>query len=520
MNISRLVVYLELGVLGFVLVVLAVSALDRSSSREQRTGEVAVHVQQEVPEEESPPVQQQVAQSLPEIDMDVHVKPRTREIWQGDLDGLLKREKIRILVPFSRTFFLPGPDNGRGLRYEALKLYERFINETVALGSEQIKLVFLLTPQERLKDDLLAGIGDIAAADMTVMTVPPEQEEQEKQIAFSEPLRTDINEVVVTGRNAPQFKSIFNLSGLEVTVRKNSGYIAGLQELNSTLKSIGKKPVKITTADDFFEDEDLLEMINAGLLPMTVMDSHVAEFWAGVLHNLKVQKNIRLRTAKETAWAVRADSPLLKESINYFRESVYRPRTGSPLLTAYYRSREGYLQNNLSGEAVQRFNSTVGLLKKYGRKYDLPYLLVAALAYQESQLDQAKRGRDGAVGILQVRPAAAEQVGVRHIEELEENIRAGCRYLRLLADSYFSSPELTPLDRNLMTVAAYRAGPEVVMAARKEAALSGYNPDIWFNHAETAMSVLGKEDISRYVRNIYLYMQVYEDMLAETENGR
>ncbi len=514
MSINKLVIHLELAVLACVLVVLLLSALDRGGSKAApetaKQNEQAEQVQRVQSEHK------EGGAIRTELFTDVHVPPRQREIWLGDLEGMLKRGQLRVLIPLSRTFFFQANDQELGLSSEILRRYEQFLNDQVVLGDKKMEFIFLPTPKERLVEDLLAGKGDIAVADLLL---PPEQE---KRVTFISPVAAENQEILVTGPNSPQFKSIFNLSGQEITVREDSSYAASLQKLNNTLTSIGRKPVTLHLADAFLEDEDLLEMTATGLLPMTVVDSHIGEFWATIFHNLRLHNKIALRTAKEISWAVRPDSFLLLESISSFKKNSYLPRDGHLSLTEYYRNKDGFLKNSLALPALERYHSTAALFEKYGEKYAVPSLLLAALAYQESQLDPSRLGENGKVGLMGIDPTVVLQEELttdpQQIRKPEHNIQTAARYLRFLTDRYFSSPRLSELDRNLMAIAAYKSSPDQVMAARKKAALAGYNPDIWFNHVETAAHSGEGKNIAQYVRNIYKYFKAYEYFFDRTEN--
>jgi membrane-bound lytic murein transglycosylase MltF len=511
MSINKLVIYLELAMLGFVLVVLLLSALDRGGSK-KRTETAEQTEQVQVAQSE----QKEVEAIRTELFTDVHVPPRQRETWFGDLDSMLKRGQLRVLIPFSRTFFFRANGQELGLSSEILRLYEQFLNDQMVLGDKKMEFIFLPIPKERLVEELLAGKGDIAVADMFLPS------DQKKRATFVSPVAVEIQEILVTGPNSPQFKSIFTLSGQEITVREDSSYAASLRKLNNTLTSIGKKTVTLHFADPLLEDEDLLEMTATGLLSMTVVDSHVGAFWATVFPHIKLHNKIALRTAKEISWAVRPDTPLLQESISYFKKNSYLPRDGHLSLTEYYRKKDGFLKNSLSLPALERYHSTVALLEKYGKKYTFPSLLLAALAYQESEFDPSWLGENGEVGLMGIDPSAVLQEGLetdlQRVRKPEHNIHTAVRYLRFLADRYFSSPNLSELDRNLMAIAAYKASPEQVMAARKKAALASYNPDIWFNHVETTMHSEEGKDITQYVRNIYKYFKAYEYFTNRTEN--
>ena len=351
----------------------------------------------------------------------------------------------------------------------------------------------------------MAGLGDIAAGNLTITA------ERKKLVDFTDPGLVNVEEIIVAGPHAPVLPSIFDLSGLEISVRKSSSYYESLQALNQTLVSIGKKPVRITVADEYLEDEDLLEMVNAGLMPMLVIDSHKGLFWAKILKHITLYKNIRLRTGGQVAWAIRKNSPLLKKNINRFVKTIKKGTLLGNILFQRYLENTQYIRNNLSERALQRYEHTITLFKKYAVQYDFPYLLLTALAFQESGLDQSKRSHAGAIGIMQVLPstAADRHVRIKNINRIENNIHAGTRYLRFMADRYFSDPALSPLNRDLLTIAAYNAGPARVARLRKEAARQGLDPNVWFNNVEViAAARIGRETV-QYVRNIYKYYLAY-----------
>jgi membrane-bound lytic murein transglycosylase MltF len=144
-------------------------------------------------------------------------------------------------------------------------------------------------------------------------------------------------------------------------------------------------------------------------------------------------------------------------------------------------------------------------------------MLVAAQAYQESGLDHSKRSRAGAVGVMQVLPttAASRQVGIPDIDDLENNIHAGVKYLHFLAEHYFNDPEMDALNRGLFTFAAYNAGPTRIQRLRREAKQRGLDPNRWFENVEVVVAEqVGSEPV-RYVSNIYKYYVAYK---LEEEN--
>ena len=152
------------------------------------------------------------------------------------------------------------------------------------------------------------------------------------------------------------------------------------------------------------------------------------------------------------------------------------------------------------------------LLKKYADRYEFDYLMTKAVAFQESQLDHTKRSPCGAVGIMQLLPetAADKNVAIPNIENLEDNVHAGHRYLRFIQDRYFNAAEIDNLNKNLLTFAAYNAGPKKVLNLRNEAQKRGLDPNVWFNNVEViAAEKIGRETV-HYVSNIYKYYIAYK----------
>ncbi len=550
-GMKKLVLYLELGFLCFGLVILLLSSIDRKEIAEQPLPEQqdVIVVTGASPAEVEPqaPVDGEIVEqsSAEEIESEIvtlqpvgrKVRPGgeeedkktvisspddqeadvqqaqlwERQPWIGDLDGMRKRRSIRVLVPFSRTFFFLDRGRRRGLTYDALMEYEKFLNKKVSVKHLSVHIVIIPTPRDRLFSDLVAGYGDIAAGNLTITP------ERKKLVDFADPSLTNVQEIIVAGPGAPELNTIFDLSGLEISVRKSSSYYESLLALNKTLTSIGKKPVSITIADEYLEDEDLLEMVNAGLMPMVIIDSHKGEFWADIFKHIKLHHNLRLRTGGEIAWAIRKNSPLLKKNINIFVKTIKKGTLTGNILFQRYLKDTRYIRNSLSDSAMKRYNHTIDLFKKYAGKYDFPYLLLTALAYQESGLDQKQRSNAGAIGIMQVLPstAADRNVNIKHINRLENNIHAGTRYLRFMADRYFADLDLTPLNRDLFTIASYNAGPARVAKLRKEAVRRGLDPNIWFNNVEVvAAARIGRETV-KYVRNIYKYYVAYEYIMKK-----
>jgi membrane-bound lytic murein transglycosylase MltF len=232
--------------------------------------------------------------------------------FTGDFDEMVKRRAIRVAVTFNRTHYFIDKGQERGLTYESLKLFENDLNADLKTGNLKVHIVIVPMTRTQLYPALASGKVDMVAA---MVTVRPELE---KLAAFSVPTRTNVNEVVVTGPGAPPIATVDDLAGQEVFVRKGSIYEESLDRLNVQLKARGKPAVVIDEAPDVLEDDDVLEMVNAGLVPITVVDDYLAQFWSKVFTRIKVHAGIAVRTEGNLAVAFRKENPKLRETVNTF----------------------------------------------------------------------------------------------------------------------------------------------------------------------------------------------------------
>lgn len=441
---------------------------------------------------------------------------RFDEVWRGDLDGIVERGRLRVLTTYSRTnYFLDGA-TPRGLTYEMVEAFVKALNKKLKLKRRPISVVYIPVARDQLISHLVEGKGDIAAATLSVTEL------REGEVAFSEPFATGIREVVVGGPQSEPVESLDDLSGREIWVRPSSSYHESLVALNRRFAREGRPPVRIVAADEQLETEDVLELVAAGTVPLTVADSYIATFWSGVWETLNVYENAVLRDDVEIAWALAPGAPNLKAEVDAFsRKNRKGTLLGNVVSQRYFR-KNPWVKNNRAERSLQRLQGMIRLFQRYADQYGFDWLLVAAQGFQESGLDQSLVSPAGAVGVMQLLPstAASREVGIPEIEDLENNIHAGVKYLHVLVKNYFNDPGLDELNRHLFAFAGYNAGPNRIQRLRGEAARRGLDPNVWFGNVEVVVARRVGAETVRYVSNIFKYYVAYRTELASYERRR
>lgn len=452
--------------------------------------------------EKPPPLQNDKAELA--INMDHIMQPQ-----KGDLPDMINRRAIRVLTTYSKTFFFIDKGTQRGATHDLFIALEKDLNNQLAKEKKlkqkhlKVRIVFIPVTRDNLFKALNEGKGDIAAANLTITS------SRQEQVAFTTPLYSDVKELLVSGPSSPDVKNLEQLSGKTVFVRRSSSYYESLQTLNARFAKASLPPVILQEAPEALEDEDLLEMLNAGLIPLIVVDRHKALFWKQVFPKIQVHENIVLRDGGSIAWAVRKDNPqLLAELNNFVKHNRQGSTLGNTILLRYLKSAT-YVKNAAANRERAKFLQMVEIFRKYGERYDVDWLLMAAQGYQESRLNQSVRSHVGAIGVMQVMPATGKELKVGDIKKIDPNIHAGVKYMRWMIDHYYGDQPMTPLDKALFSFASYNAGPARIARLRTETQKRGFDPNIWFGNVENlAAEKIGAETVT-YVSNIYKYYIAY-----------
>ncbi|MGE5129194.1 MAG: transglycosylase SLT domain-containing protein [Sphingomonadaceae bacterium] len=430
----------------------------------------------------------------------------TSKPWKGDFDGMLERRVIRFYVPYSRSLYFIDKGRERGIAAYLIRNFERWVNKKYAkqLGKRPLTVFVVVATRDKLRADLLEGRADVAVGNIKVL------DELQKDVDFVAPDEYAAStEILATGPASPAIASIDDLAGKSVQVRKVSSYYLSLTALNARFKKEHKQQVEIALLPDALEDEDILEMLNAGLLQAIVVDDWKAKAWAQVLPKVKIHEDIVLRPKTRVGWAIRKHSPKLAAELNEFYAYFAKTHGGGAKLIGSYTGKVKALKNAGAGEDQKRFEALIAVFQKYGAQYGFDPLMLAAQGYQESQLNQNAKSHVGAIGIMQVMPATGEELKVGDIRQAEPNIHAGAKYMDVLMTKYFRDAKFDEQNRTLFAFASYNAGAGNISRMRKEAVKRGLDPDQWFNNVEIVTAEKIGMETTTYVRNIFKYYAAY-----------
>jgi membrane-bound lytic murein transglycosylase MltF len=436
-----------------------------------------------------------------------------RNPWIGDFDRMFERRVIRVAAPYSRSLYYSDKGRERGLAGQLVRDFERYVNAKYKkkLGRRPLTVYLFPVTRDQLLPDVASGLADIAVGNLTVT---------EDRLNVADMVAPDvaprIQEILVTGPTSPDFPDIEALSGATVHVRRASSYYESLSALNERLRRGERASVNIVLVPDSLEDEDMMEMLNAGLLQAIVVDDWKARLWAPVLPKLKLRTDIVFRDGGRPGWAIRKDSPLLAAELNDFFVNWVKKNGVITYRLQQDLKRVKQIEDPTGGGERARFDQMLTLFERYGARYHFDPLMLIAQGYQESQLNQGARSQVGALGVMQLMPATGASMKVGDITQLESNIHAGTKYMNTLMTRYFADAQFSEMDRTLIAFASYNCGPGNVAKARGEAQKRGLDPNVWFNNLEIVIAHRIGIETTKNVRNVYKYYAPYK-MIVDAE---
>lgn len=436
------------------------------------------------------------------------------DYYTEDLEKILEKRVLRVLVVYDGVnyYFVDGHQSG--LSVAMMAKFKSYIDEKYLQDSKiKLDIQYIPVPEDQVYSMLQKGVGDVVAN----FLIP--RKKHIDNISFTDPLMDHISEVLVTNKNFPKIKNLKQLSGMTIYVKKSSKAIEILKSINLFFDNMHMKRVNIVKVDPVILDNELVEGVQNGIYPATILNSAKSKIWQWIFPNIVFHSEYPLSQDDTINWAVHSNNKELLETLNQFI-ALYNNKTpqGQKLQAIYLSPQASTVAKydkshnvDTMGLKFADFEKYKNLFQKYGERYDLDWRLLLCQAYQESSLKQNVRSERGAVGILQVSPTLAKQFhnGEYSFDSLEGNVQVGTMYLRYIIDSYFKDFYLDSYNQMAFALAAYNAGPGRIAFYRKEAAKRGLDGNVWFGNVEKIVAEKGLKETIIYVSNILKRYQAY-----------
>lgn len=406
--------------------------------------------------------------------------------YRDDLPELKERKVLRFLTRNSAATYFVWRGRVMGFEYDLARKFA----EGLGLHAE-----FIVVPTHAgLRAWLREGLGDIVAAGIT-----PTEERSQRGLSFSRPYHY-VSEVVVARTADSTLTSSADLAGRTIVVRRSSSYwetVEGLREQGID--------VALVEAPERMETEEIIDAVAKGEYDLTVSDSHILaieETWRD-----DIMSALTLRDTVPHAWVVREGNDELKAAIDSFFKAIYRGEFYNVTRRKYFQKPKR-VRSHATGRSARTgtLSPYDDLFRQYSVQYEFDWRLIASQSYQESRFDASVVSFAGAVGLMQVLPRTAREMGFDSPADPEQGVHAGVKYLRHMYNRLDDVPD--PTDRLWFSFAAYNAGYGHLSDARRLAAQQGANPDIWFGGVAEIMPLLRKREF--YSRARYGYCRCLE----------
>jgi membrane-bound lytic murein transglycosylase F len=408
-----------------------------------------------------------------------------------DLADIIDGDTLVVATRFNSTSYFLYRGEPMGYEYELLR---RFAEE----HNVHLRMVVARDFDEML-ELLRTGDADILAARLF-----PDGR-MAGRVAFTEPLfetrrvlvqrsappeegaQTDTQERALTdpewGFDVPEEVTVrarlvqrsTELAGETVHVAEESGAHRQLIELSDSIEGT----IEIVEVDADVMTETLIRQVAAGAVEFTVSRENVALLKQEAYTNIEVRPVVGPPVG--LVWGVRRGAP---ELLRVLDEWIAGERDGeafNAIYRKYYVDRRGYRERELSEYLTAqtgRLSQWDDLILREATAIGWDWRLLASLMYQESLFNPRARSWAGAMGLLQLMPATAREVGVRDPWDPEDNVAGGARYLQWLEGRW--DDEIPDPDQRLRFVlASYNVGRGHVMDAQRLAEKHGDDPLVW-----------------------------------------
>ena len=396
---------------------------------------------------------------------------QTNSVPARDLDVILAEGKIRAVTNVNQTSYFIYKGEPMGFHFELLKKFA---------DHQDLELEIITSNDiDEALEYLQTGAADLVAIGLSVSA------DRKEMMRFTDPL-IQATQVLVQRRPAgwnrmtedeiaeKLVRNQLDLAEKTVYVQKGSSYAQRLYNLER------ESGMDIGVIEVPYDAEELARQVARGEIEYTVCDDYMSNIICSLYPELDLSTPVSFPL--NISWSVRKDgTDGLVNELNRWIAGFKTTREYARLESKYFSgSRPAsiagseYFATNGGGK-VSPFDD---IIKKCSESIGWDWRLVAALIYQESRFNPSVISPRGAYGLMQVMPATGEHFGLDVTHSVENNIRAGISYIRML-DDLFANWVSDPDERVKFILASYNAGHGHVIDAIKLAEKNGLDAGKW-----------------------------------------
>lgn len=401
-------------------------------------------------------------------------KAKTLKATPNDLPQLKDSGRLVVLTLYNSTSYFIYRGQEMGFQYELAQQFAQ------SLGLKmEVKVARNVADMER---KLINGEGDLIAYNL-----PITKEGKNRVTYCGNEIITHQVIVQQTGRQTPPLKDVTELIGKEVYVKPGK-YYERLVNLNQELG--GGILIKKVTSDSIGV-EDLIAQVSEGKIQYTVADNDIARLNATYFPNLNIHLSISFD--QRSSWAVRRDCPLLAQAANEWQKNNATSPAYTASMKRYFETSKNLPHSPILSLREGKISHYDELFKKYAKKINWDWRLLASLAYKESNFDTTAVSWAGAKGLMQLMPSTAHAMGMPPGKEqnAEESIKAAVKYLGITTKSFMQIPEP---ERIHFVLASYNSGLGHVLDAMALAEKYGKKKYVWKDNVEKYILLKSQEE--------------------------
>ncbi|MEA1892083.1 MAG: membrane-bound lytic murein transglycosylase MltF [Campylobacterota bacterium] len=427
------------------------------------------------------------------------------------LEKIKAKKRLDVVILNSSTVYYIGRDTELGFEYDLISSYAKDIGVDLNLS-----VVYTVAEALQKTRD---GVGDITVASLSVT------DERKKEFRFG-PRYYTIQEQLICSNTLYKKKKfpydLEDLAELNITVGKDTSYEATLLELSSEITDL-----KFNTSTEY-STEQLLELVNTKKIDCSVVDSNI--FLINQRYYTDISRALILGERKNIAWIIRDGDDSVNKSLYRWLNNYERSGKMAELRDHYYSflSIFDYYDTKIFYKRLKkRFPKYKKYFKDAGKKYGVPWELLAAQSYQESHWNPKAKSHTGVRGMMMITLSTAKHLGVKNRLNAKQSIYGGAKYLAQLEKRF--PDDIKGRSRWAFTLAAYNIGMGHIHDAQILARKLNKNPYSWTD-MKTILPLLtqkkyykelkygyarGNEPV-KYVNSI----QNYLDIILQTDSIR